>query len=193
MKILQIGANDGNDHVYECISGNSSFVDLAILVEPIPYCIPLLKERYSDFGQVFIENVAISTKNDGAPINFYYEEGSNYQVSSLDKDHLLKHGCGEHKIKCIEIPSTTVNSLLKKYNTKELNFLFVDAEGHDDAIIRSINFSEVKIHNIYFECVHTDGPKNRGEKYEELVKYLYDIGYCVTRDGDLNSMARLRS
>lgn len=191
MKIVQIGANTGDDLVFEILNQYKDSLELAVLVEPIPQCIPLLKSRYSEFPQVYIENAAITDIYNCASLPFYYEENSNYEVSSFSKDHILNHGCPENKIRSIDIPTLTVNSLLKKHNIEELDTLFIDSEGFDVPIIRSIDFSLFKIRNIYFESVHTDGTKQCGKRYDELIEFLNNVGYNVDRQDNLNSLAKL--
>ena len=60
MNIIQIGANNGKDKVFDLINQNRFIVDLAVLVEPIPFIIDNLKNQYKDLDNISIENIAIS-------------------------------------------------------------------------------------------------------------------------------------
>ena len=191
MKIIQIGANVGNDHVTRYLTENKNSVELAVLIEPVPFCIDKLKKVYDSFPFVKIENVAIGDV-DGENLNFYYEENSNYEVSSFNRDHIINHGCLPEKIKCMSVEYKTVNSIADKYGIKNLNVLFIDSEGMDTRIIRSIDYSKIRIENIYFESCHTDGTKNKGVEYRNLVDFLDSHGYDVGEVDSLNSVARLR-
>ena len=191
MKIIQIGANVGNDHVTQYLSENKNDVELAVLIEPVPFCIEKLKKAYESFPFVKIENVAIGDI-DGGNVNFYYEENSNYEVSSFNRDHIINHGCPPEKIKCLGVEAKTVNSIAHKYGINKLHVLFIDSEGMDARIIRGIDYSEIIIENIYFESCHIDGTKKKGVEYKNLVDFLDSRGYDVSEFDSLNSVARLR-
>lgn len=192
MKIIQIGANNGDDHVFNFISENIKELKLAILVEPVPYCLEALKNRYSRFPTVTIENLAITDDPNTFQLPFYYEEGSNYEVSSFNKSHILNHGCSEEKIKFLNVKTKTINSLLEEYKLFDLHVMFIDAEGFDGKIIKSIDLEKYKIENIYFESAHSDGTKKRGVEHMNLVEYLSNSGYDVSDVDGLNSIARIK-
>ena len=80
MKIVQIGANSGNDSVFDFINKNQHDIDLAILIEPIPYIIDDLKNKYNTFNNIEIENIAISDVESDM-FTLFYEENSNYEVN----------------------------------------------------------------------------------------------------------------
>ncbi len=92
MKIIQIGSNNGDDNVRQFIADNQNNIDLVVLVEPIPFILDKLKENYKDFNNIFIENIAISD-NEFEKFTLYYEEGSNYELSSFRKQHLIDCNC----------------------------------------------------------------------------------------------------
>ena len=147
IKLVQIGANSGNDVVYNFISANQNQIELAVLIEPIPFIIEELKQNYSKFENIVVENIAISDE-DLSEFTLYYEEDSNYEVSSFSKKHILDHGCPEYKIKSINVPCLTINQLLEKYKITELDYLYIDTEGLDVHIIASIDYSRYKINKI---------------------------------------------
>ena len=190
MKIVQIGANSGNDSVFDFINKNQHDIDLAILIEPIPYIIDDLKNKYNAFNNIEIENIAISDVESDM-FTLFYEENSNYEVSSFSKKHILDHGCPEHKIKSLDIPCLTLNQLLNKYNIIELDYLHIDTEGLDVHIISSIDFNKFKIKNIIFEIAHTDGANTRGSNYDEIMNYLHTLGYTLSYLDNLNVKASL--
>ena len=190
MKLIQVGANSGNDDVFNFISENRNDIDLAILIEPIPFIIDTLKNSYKSFNNIIIENIAISDE-DTSEFILYYEENSNYEVSSFSKKHLLDHGCPDYKIKSLNVPCLTINQLLEKYNINELDYLYIDTEGLDVHIISSIDYSKYKIKNIIFEIAHTDGANNRGSNCSEILQYLDNLGYSLTPLDNLNVKASL--
>jgi hypothetical protein len=50
--------------------------------------------------------------------------------------------------------------------------LHIDTEGHDNVILRSINFNKIVPSMILFEHKHFDGPFLMGPKYVDCCKYL---------------------
>lgn len=193
MKIIQIGANSGNDSVAEFINNNINDIKLAILVEPIPFVLDLLKSRYCQFKTVKIEPIAISTDESETMLTLYYEDNSiNYEVCSFSKNHLIDHGCPEFKIKSIDVVAITVNQLMEKYQISELDHLFIDTEGLDVHIIASLDFKKYKFKKITFEIAHTDGVRRQGNNYKEIVEYLNNLGYIIENIDGLNAVATLK-
>jgi FkbM family methyltransferase len=190
MKLVQIGANSGKDSVFSFITENRNDIELAILIEPIPFIINDLTQQYESYDNIIIENIAISD-NEASEFTLYYEENSNYEVSSFSKQHILDHGCPEYKIKSILVPCLTINQLLDKYNIIELDYLYTDTEGLDAHILSSINYAKYKINNIIFEVAHTDGVNKNGSNYSEITNCLVNLGYSLTQVDNLNIKASL--
>jgi hypothetical protein len=63
-----------------------------------------------------------------------------------------------------------------------LDILFIDAEGYDDEIIRSIDFNIYKINKIYFENLHLKTDVN---------DYLKSKGYAVKTNIGTNGWMNL--
>jgi FkbM family methyltransferase len=190
MKIVQIGSNDGDDSVRQFIIENQSNIDLVVLVEPIPFILDKLKENYKDFNNVFIENIAISD-SESKKFTLYYEEGSNYELSSFKKQHLIDCKCIPEKIKSIDVDCLTINQLFEKYSIDTLDYLHIDTEGLDVYIISSIDFNKFKINNIIFESVHADGTQQMGINYTETIEYLQKLGYDLSQIDGMNIKATL--
>jgi FkbM family methyltransferase len=190
MKIIQIGSNNGNDSVRQFITENQNNIDLVVLVEPIPFILDQLKENYKDFNNIFIENIAISD-NELEKFTLYYEEDSNYELSSFRKQHLIDCNCSLEKIKSIDVNCLTINQLFEKYNIDTLDYLHIDTEGLDVYIISSIDFNKFKIKNIIFEVIHTDGTQKLGTNYIETTEYLKKLGYNLSQIDGMNIKATL--
>jgi FkbM family methyltransferase len=189
MNIIQIGANDGDDEVYELISSNRDKISKAVLIEPIPYCIPALQNRYAEIKNVYIENIAITNNPDIKEQTFYYINESNYQVSSLKKQHLTDHGVEDKLIRSISVNCLTISNIVDKYDIINLDYLFIDAEGYDYEIIKSIDFGKCNIKNIKFESMHIDGVHRKEQRYSDLVLFLGSMGYHVGEAQGLNTTA----
>lgn len=191
MKIIQIGANNGKDQVYDFINQNKNNLELAILIEPIPFIIDDLKNQYKDIENVFIENIAISNDETINSMKIYYLKDSNYEVSSFDYFHTKSHSPSlkEYPVLSLDVPCLSINQLMDKHNLKHIDYLFMDTEGLDVYIIASIDFSKYDFKNIIFEAVHTDGPFTSGENLRKIQEYLSQYGYNIEQLDSLNLKA----
>lgn len=181
MNIVQIGANEGRDHVFELASTNKEKLNKLILVEPVVFLETKLRECYSDFPQAVFEMIGIVPEYSDEKMTLYYPLEGNYETSTFDINHLLNHGCPMKKIATISVPVMTINELMEKHKLTEVDYLFIDAESMDCRILQSIDFKKYKIKNIQFESEHSDGTKKRGKKLDELVEYLKSNNYDVVR------------
>lgn len=176
MVAVQIGSNKGYDDFTEIIKNKQ--IDKLVLVEPFEEHNESLKNCYSSYNNVFIENIIITDNPDKYNESiFYHEEDTNhdnkFELASLNKLHSLKirSNYSESGIQERKLGSMTLNQLLYRYNIREVDVLFIDTEGFDDKIIESINFNEFKIKEIYYENLHINVEKLRG--------FLRDNNYTV--------------
>ena len=159
--IIQIGANDGVrfDNLNKFIKKNKIN---SILVEPIKKNFNELKKNYKNSKFVRLENVAISINNE---INYLYKVEEKFLkyydkhvpgITSFDKNHLLKHDVKEKHIIKEKVNSTSIKNLIKKYNLKKLDLLYIDTEGYDGKIV--LDFLKIKSLNpiIIFEFIHVE-------------------------------------
>jgi FkbM family methyltransferase len=190
MKIIQIGTCVGNDdltkiiesHKHDLLNGQP---DLLVLVEPMNIHNDKILECYNSIQNKHLENLAVSEKSDG-DISFFYhlDDAPNYEVSSNNFNHVAKHYFNskdkivEIKVKCINI-----NDLFDKYNLTDIDILFIDAEGFDDMIIKTIDFNKFKIREIYFENLHLT--------QFDIYFYLESLGYTITPRVGLNGWTSL--
>jgi len=173
MNIIQIGANVGNDDLSRIIGDKQP--NNLILVEPMSLHNDSLMTHYGWVNNLYIDNVVIDVKS-GEDIEFYYhlDDGPLYEVSSLSKEHIyVKHNkLNVDRISSLKLKTITINDLFVKYNLINIDILFIDAEGSDDDIIRSIDFLKFNIENIYFENLHL--------KNVDIYDFLKNKGYTVT-------------
>jgi FkbM family methyltransferase len=174
MKIVQIGTCVGGDDVTEIIQKNE--VDFILLVEPMSIHNDKIMKCYKDVKNIYLENIAITDSLNEKEISFYYHEndGPKYEVASVDKNHILKHGYGHDGIVELKIPCMTLNDLFEKHNLKNIDVLFIDTEGMDDRLIKSINFEKYNINRLYFENLHI--------KDQNIYSILNSLGYKITHN-----------
>lgn len=164
MIVVQIGTNNGNDHVREfCLKNKPSKI---ILVEPFSIHYDEIKKNYNEIENVIIEMIAISPNNEKLATLFYSVmdgpvRGPNcsYQVTSMVADHLLKHDYELSDLRPFTCEAMTINELFIKHNLNKIDYLFLDIEGIDFEILEMINFSKFDIKNIQIEILHIDRNK----------------------------------
>jgi len=170
MDIIQIGANRGSDDLTQLIFENKNRLGKIILVEPMSHHHELLRECYNDIP-IIIEGIAITDdpKLGKMPLYYSLQNAPHFEVASFSKEHVLKCGFGADIMEK-EVICMTINQLMEKHKLDYLDILFIDAEGLDDRIIKSINFKKYKIKTIIYENLHT-------LSNERLIHFLSRKGY----------------
>ena len=180
LNIVQIGANKGNDDLSKMIKSiPGNLIDLLILVEPMTVHHQQLSECYRNIENKIIINSAIcSSEFEGKVIQIHYHEADapGYEVASLNKDHIRKHSksnsgfLNEEGYKTIDCYGMSINKLFKLFSLTKIDILFIDAEGFDSDIVKSINFDNVRIENLYFENLHL--PEGRQNENASVYDFL---------------------
>jgi hypothetical protein len=183
--LVQIGTNVANDDFTKIVRefGNENINQL-ILVEPIESCNPNIHSCYEGFKYI-LENMVINVDDSKTTETFYI---SKYNwLSSLNESHIEKHKTGEIPVK-VSVNAMTLNNLFKKHNLKNIDILFIDSEGMDDKLVKSIDFDLYEIGTIYYEHSHIDN--------ESFIGFLnqknYDVNVSDFSDG-LTSVAVKRT
>jgi len=191
---LQIGSNIGNTNSDLLFSKDIQNKNL-ILIEPVPYLFNKLLENYKERHKnnyIILLNIAISNKND--TLDLYIPSLKNdlsnmpswiTELSSTNKYHIYNHTSQNFPnliVDKISVPCLTINSLIKIYSIKEIDFLIVDTEGHDYDILMDLDLEKLKPNKIKFENRHMDDTHMRGKRYIELVEYLCKYGYKMIEE-----------
>lgn len=189
MNIVQIGSNKGNDDLTPIVKEYSEIITNLILVEPLSVHFTSLKECYKDTKHI-IEQAAITDDESVKELTFFYhkEDGPGYEVASLNKEHILKHVIYNPKLTIdgiVEelVPCYTINTLLDKHDLLDIDILFIDAEGFDDKLIKSINFGKYNIINIIYENLHINN--------DDTISYLNSKGYNIDKNWGSNGWSSL--
>jgi FkbM family methyltransferase len=182
MNLVQIGTNTANDDFFFNVVSKieKEKINNLILVEPLSSLNDSIASAYINYNYV-LENCVINTDSLIKEEVFYI---SRYHwLSSLKKEHIDKHKTNEIPVE-IRVKAMTVNELFDKHNLLDIDVLFIDCEGTDDLVIKSLDFVKYNVKKIYYEHVHIDN--------EPLVLFLQEKGYEVSKcnfsDG-LTSMA----
>jgi FkbM family methyltransferase len=178
MRILQIGAHTGNDHVTKYVTDNP--YDFLVLVEANPNCIELLKTNYLDFNNIEILNLAV-VADDQKSIELHLPSNDlTSQHTSNSKEHLSRHG--HRELEKVVIDAQNINDLLDTYFP--INRLYIDVEGFDIDLVNALDFSTHLPEYLEFEYIHSDGPLSYGgEKLTSCVERLEKLGYLISKIG----------
>lgn len=203
INFIQVGASDGLrwDPVRRFVLRDKW---KGVLIEPLNPVYKMLKNNYSyvNRGNLFFENCAISEKK-GASIDFWsysddflnslaLEDKLYYlRKSSLDKKQVEQSlvdvkGGGEN-IMCYTTPCKSLSEIINKYfPNNKVDLIFIDAEGYDDYVIRTIDFDKCMPRAILYES------HNLCKRNEEIEDYLSKKGYVITKLGG-DTVAQLNS
>jgi hypothetical protein len=83
-------------------------------------------------------------------------------------------------MKCVNI-----NNFFKKYNLTDIDILFIDTEGMDDSLLRSIDYKTYNIKKIYYENLHLPYPQINTHDF------MKSNGYTVTPNVGQNDWSSL--
>ena len=174
--LVQIGTNNGNDHVRDLCKKNS--FNKIILVEPFEIHNDKIKLNYANIDNFFIENVAITNDSDKIKKLYFSEMDGpsrnaicSYQVTSIIPSHIMKF-YNKSVVSEIQVNSMRINELFLKHNLLEIEYLFLDAEGLDFEILKDIDFDSFNIKNLQIEHLHIDK--------EKLNTFMLSKGYTNT-------------
>jgi FkbM family methyltransferase len=174
--IIQIGTNNGNDHVRDfCKIVRPNVI---ILVEPFSIHKKSIIKSYSGISNVILEEIAIMpTPVESTTIYYHDQDGPigdprrSYEVTSVDPNHLEKHGYSKSQLKSFNVRCKTLSQLFDTYSIKKIDYLFLDIEGIDFEVLQSIDFTTYDIRNLQIECIHLD--------QEKLISFMKERGYYI--------------
>lgn len=178
---LDIGTN-------KPIYGNNTFVfykrgSRGVCIEADPSLMPdILKHRK---GDVCI-NAAV-TFDDRTLADFYiFDEPAHNTLSKEEAEYRNK--VSKYKLKeVINIPLVNINSVIEKHFTQAPNFISLDVEGVDLAILQSIDFEKYRPDMICVETI-TFSLENKEEKMPEITAFMQSKNYVVYADTHINTL-----
>ena len=169
-----------------------------LLIEPVHYNFNSLKDKFHSNKNVLLEKAGVSDSSEQKKFYFVKQDsitklGKEWAsgIGSFKKQHLLDHHrkrfkITEEDIQIDEIQIKTFSDVCKKYNIIEIDFLFIDTEGHDYNIINSIDFSNIKINKIKFEYKHLDGTFVYEKNLPKLQNMFKELNYIETEFDEEN-------
>lgn len=177
--MVKIGANDGwaGDSLAQLLIRYPEMQ--CIFVEPVLELLERARKIWGQSERFAYVNAVINESGDDA--DFYYVDpaakaklpplGINQdQVGSLSFDHVAKHLGVEdpqNYISKISVAGLTINELLNKYVTHEIDVLHIDAEGWDWKILSKLDLAHWRPIFIVFEKLHLTSNET-----EEVLRFL---------------------
>ena len=178
MNIVQIGCNDGNDHVLKFVKDNTSNIKNIYLLDANSKCVDVCKVQYSGIEHTNFIHCAITTSDEPYVELFIPLDNDIAAQSSILSHHLPGHGCSSFRTE--KVPSKKINQLFKDLKLETIDRLYIDVEGIDIDIINDIDFDKTNIKFLMFEYIHSDGTLSRGgEKLEVCKQRLEQLGYSL--------------
>lgn len=185
---LDIGANHPafiSNSYYFYLRGSTG-----VCIEPNPYLYKKIKKiRPKDI--VINAGVGV-TEQAGA--DFYLFPDSAHGLSTFSKaeaEYWGKEGMkNAGKIvyeKVIKVPLVTINSIIEKHFTECPDFISLDVEGLDLAILKTLDFTRYSPKVI---CVETllYGANQQETKNVEVINFLKGMGYEIYADTYVNTI-----
>jgi FkbM family methyltransferase len=185
---VEIGANDGEeeDQLREHIMRGAW---RGIMVEPVPWVYARLRANYGALERVALENVAIADRDGSAPFYHLAEAAPGerlpawyHTIGSFSRDAVLGHAAQipglQERLVETEVPTLTFASLLARHGTPAVDLLLVDTEGHDWAIVRSIDLGAVAPRLLVYEHYHLPAAAR-----DERRAHLEAAGYATLEEG----------
>lgn len=168
---VDVGAHDGKTYSNSLHFENKGWT--GICIEPLPEVFKTLKAN----RKCICINAAIDTEE--GEIEFISNSGYTEMLSGIKKYYPAKHH--ERRIKeqfimggtteIIKVPTIRLDALFKQHGIKRIDYLSIDVEGGEYAVIKSIDFNDVDIHVIGFEDNYHD------ENSADIITYLINKGY----------------
>lgn len=183
--ILEIGANVGSDTVEMAILWPQGKI---YAFEPVPDVIERLKFKTKNFKNIEIIQAAVSDKNGVNTAEMFISDNSGCSSSLLKpKDHLVYYPT-VHFNKKIAVPAIFLPVWLDKNNIKIIDLLWIDVQGAELNIFRSLADKIKNFHYIYTEVSLKEFYEG-GASFELLKEYLEKFGFYIVKtdlvDGQL--------
>lgn len=177
MNIVNIGCNNGDDHVLAFCKKHRDKLDKVLMVEPNTDRLNECTQNYLGIDNVYFINKAITIDNNNELTLYVDDDDSEGYHTSFRKEHLVAHKhTGEIQEK--KFPAISINDLFEEYGLNIIDRLYIDVEGYDVDIINSIDFSKYKVNRLRFEATHTHAPNVPNcPKLVNTLQNLAKLGY----------------
>lgn len=174
VSFIQVGANDGVRGDFLSMKVKA-YMWTGLLIEPVAEARVRLGETYKKAKNLTIVPCAIWEEEGCLPFYKVYPEDV---ISSFSLETIMLHGGKyddlEGMITVIEVPTRRLDTLAREYGFNDANLLAVDAEGCDDIVLNTYDFSQKCPEVVIFE--HVALPYERSVAIrDKLVQHGYRL------------------
>lgn len=181
---VEIGANDGEQHDHlrrHLLRGRWS----GVMAEPVPYVFERLRRNYAGVPGVALEQAAVGA-SDGTGRFYHLRDATAEErgrlpdwydgVGSFSREAVLSHALqipdvGERIVQ-LDVPVLRFDTLLARHGIERPDLVVVDTEGHDWAIVQSIDFDRHGPRLLLYEHFHlTEGDRAACRAHVEAAGY----------------------
>lgn len=171
--VLEVGGHIGA--ITQYLAGLVGEEGRVIVFEPGPSNLRYLRKNVLPFRQVSVRSFAISDNNG---FSILYQDQITGQNNSLHNQYSgLKSTASTHPTAAPVVETTietmTLASLLKKEKITVVDFLKIDVEGHELAVLRSLGHRTNAVKNLMVEIT---------ENHHEVLSFLFEAGFEVYHD-----------
>ena len=191
MHIIQIGCHTGDDTFFTFFQENQNEIKKCLIIDALSSSVDICEKYYKskinnkNFEKITFLRKAIVSDPTIDHVDFFVTKNEHEDdgeidftaFSSTSENHLLSHGV--KNVKKIEVPAITLTNLLEDFSLKNVDRLYLDAEGLDAKILLSMDFSAFDIPFVCFESSHTDGAFVQGDNGQRLHAKLKESGYDI--------------
>jgi FkbM family methyltransferase len=170
--VIDVGAGFGSEVAY--LAPLVEPGGRVVAVEPHPFICRLLRRtvELNGFFNVDVVHAAVSDREGTTRLSD--ERGLEYEANRLDPAGL-------------EVPATTLDMLLRRFNLDRVDLLKMNIEGAEGAAMRGLGAGAAVIRHAVVSChdfLATDTGHDRYRTREEVVRVLRELGFCVYRRED---------
>lgn len=129
-------------------------------------------------------NLGLST-SEAAKLDFYVF--SSPWVSTFSQEEAEKRKLHYRLESVVSVPQITINALIQRYFDKPPNFVSLDVEGLDLAILQSLDFAKYRPEVFCIETIKFSESRVK-EKETDIINFMVEQGYLLYADTYLNSI-----
>jgi FkbM family methyltransferase len=185
---LQIAAPtylDVGAHHPSFLSNTKAFYDdgsVGVNVEPDPSLITAFQEK-----RPRDTNLNMGIGNQAGTLPFYVMSSRTLNTFSEEEAHTVARD-GKIKIQqIIDVPVVPINEVLSTHFKQAPDFMSLDVEGLDLAILRSMDFTRYRPKVVCVETI-TFSENRQGKKIVEIAEVMQDNGYFAYADTNVNTL-----
>jgi hypothetical protein len=199
MDIVYIGCGNRNLLINESVTDDKYFKLIeenkeayVTLIDANPFVVKILKDKCKNlpyYNRLKFLNLAILPIDTYFPVKFFIPTDEKFSdFGSVNPVHVVAH-THNNQLDIVNTESISLNRLLKDFTSRDIKYLILDLEGLDVITLFSLDFNQIKIDNIIFEYIHSDGIAQNGIKLQALLNILKVYGYSIDKYDDYNLIA----